>query len=265
MSLEVNSSTETGEFPLSSVVKCGLPGCSEIANLKACSRCKNQWYCGISHQKEHWDSHRKFCKKINAGSALSTARPPQKVNPTTNPTPSKSIERYTIDTMPDMLPVYAVRKEISIRHGYNLMDKAVRGLFTAFTNDSYPIEENEGLFGIQMIPAEELIEGTMRTSLGNLVYLTWLAIWKSKRTKEDPECAALRNEIVMMILMGKLPEWFQLEVMEHAASKEGAHNAYVHELLRRGVEFITYDVLLYKFRWGEITETDIAFLAKTAE
>jgi hypothetical protein len=165
----------------------------------------------------------------------------------------------------DILPVYAVRKEITIRHGYNLMDKAVKELFAGFANDAYPIEESEGLFGIQMTPAYEQIDGTTRTSLGNLVYLTWLAIWKSKFTEGDPERKVFRNEIVMMILMGKLAEWFQLEVLEYAATKDGSHNAYANELLRRGMENITYDVLLMKFRWGELDETDIAFLTKTAE
>jgi hypothetical protein len=164
----------------------------------------------------------------------------------------------------DIIPVYAVRKEITIRHGYNMMDKATKGFFAAMKNDSYPIEENEGIFGVQMTPAEEMVDGTVRPSLGNLVYLTWLAIWKSKWTAKE-EDRALRSEVVMMILAGKLPEWFQLEAMEYAESAAGKHNAYVNELLRRGVENITYDTLLVKFCWGEISEADIAFLSKTAE
>jgi hypothetical protein len=256
-------------FPLSAVVKCGVTGCTEMANLKTCSRCKNQWYCSVAHQKDHWTEHKKVCKKLEASSVKIEADA-TKVKPPANPfahlAPSKSVERYTMSNMPsDILPVYAVRKEITIRHGYNLMDKAVKELFAGFANDAYPIEESEGLFGIQMTPAYEQIDGTTRTSLGNLVYLTWLAIWKSKFTEGDPERKVFRNEIVMMILMGKLAEWFQLEVLEYAATKDGSHNAYANELLRRGMENITYDVLLMKFRWGELDETDIAFLTKTAE
>jgi hypothetical protein len=240
-----------------------------MANLKTCSRCKNQWYCSVAHQKVHWTEHKKVCKKLEASSVKIEAdatkvKPP--VNPFAHLAPSKSVERYTMSNIPnDILPVYAVRKEITIRHGYNLMDKAVKELFAGFTNDAYPIEESEGLFGIQMTPAYEQIDGTTSTSLGNLVYLTWLAIWKIKFTEGDPERKAFRNEIVMMILMGKLAEWFQLEVLEYSGTKDGSHNAYANELLRRGMENITYDVLLMKFRWGELDETDIAFLTKTAE
>ena len=164
----------------------------------------------------------------------------------------------------DIVPVYASRREITIRHGYNLMDKAVKEFFVAMQNDTYPTEDTEGIFGIQMEPSQESVEGTMQVSLGNLVYLTWLAVWKSKYTKQDEERKAFRNEIVMIILLGKLPEWWQLEVMEFSQTQEGRQNAYANQLIRRGLDSIKYDTLLYKFCWGEISEKDIDFLQKTA-
>ena len=35
---------------------CGKPG-----ELRRCSRCHMEWYCNISHQKQHWDHHRSRC------------------------------------------------------------------------------------------------------------------------------------------------------------------------------------------------------------
>lgn len=256
-------------IPASSLIQCGLPGCGELANLKACSRCKNQWYCGVNHQKEHWPVHKPVCKAV----AASETKPSKDVTNTsarmnsTAPAASK-ITRYTLSDMPaaHIVTVYQENKHITIRHGYNFISKAVGNLFSAFKNDAYPPEDTEGLFGIQMNPANERVEDTIRPSLGNLVYLTWLAIWKDKIHKQnDEDGKALRNEVVMMILMGKYPEWFQLEVMEFAQSPSGSQNAYVHELLRRGLENITYDTMLYKFCWGHISQADIDFLVKTAD
>lgn len=173
----------------------------------------------------------------------------------------KLTERYRWTEMPtDIESLYSIRKEMTIRHGYNMMNQAVEDFYAAMKRDSYPMEETEGIFGIQMEPKYERYDDTTRVSMGNLVYLVWVAMWKAKFPNHD----TWKNEIVMMILMGKFPEWFQLEVMEYVATKEGSMNAYVHELLERGLDNIKYDILLLRFRWGEITERDVAFLTKTA-
>lgn len=173
----------------------------------------------------------------------------------------KLTERYRWTEMPtDIESLYSIRKEMTIRHGYNMMNQAVEDFYAAMKRDSYPMEETEGIFGIQMEPKYERYDDTTRVSMGNLVYLVWVAMWKAKFPNHD----TWKNEIVMMILMGKFPEWFQLEVMEYVATKEGSMNAYVHELLERGLDNIKYDILLLRFRWGEITEKDVAFLTKTA-
>lgn len=252
-------------YPLDAVVRCGWRSCAEIANLKACSRCKNQWYCSVDHQSKHWKTHKPLCKQVPAASVATsvpaTPTKPAHINDNGVEDTAREIQRFTIQDMPECIEsIYALRKEITIRHGYNMMDQTVQEFFKAMKSDCYPMHESEGLFGIQMEPAYERYEDTTRVSLGNLVYLVWLAMWKYKFPKHD----AWRNEIVMMILMGKLPEWLQLEIMEYSQSKEGQQNNYVNELLRRGLDNITYDILLYRYRWGEITEKDIKFLTKTA-
>jgi hypothetical protein len=35
--------------------------CQSKKDPLRCSRCKNEWYCGIVHQKEHWPAHRTSC------------------------------------------------------------------------------------------------------------------------------------------------------------------------------------------------------------
>ncbi|TFK66550.1 hypothetical protein BDN72DRAFT_844240 [Pluteus cervinus] len=36
--------------------QCGLPGCEETENLKACARCLTVYYCCPEHQRAHWNS-----------------------------------------------------------------------------------------------------------------------------------------------------------------------------------------------------------------
>lgn len=252
-------------IPFDSIVQCGWTECSEMANLRACSQCKNQWYCCVEHQKLHWKAHKPKCKPFKPPTANQTTKTkkslPEPDKPKEQQKPAKIIVRYKWGEMPsDIESMYAMRKEMTIRHGYNMMDKAVDAFFEALKRDCYPTEESEGIFGIQMEPKYERYDDTTRVSLGNLVYLVWVALWKAKGNAHS----AWKNEIVMMILMGKLPEWFQLEVMEYVATKDGSRNAYANELLERGVENIMYDILLCRFRWGDITEEDVAFLTKTA-
>ena len=35
--------------------------CHGMKDLLRCSRCKNEWYCNIEHQREHWATHRQHC------------------------------------------------------------------------------------------------------------------------------------------------------------------------------------------------------------
>merc|ERR1739848_227219 len=42
------------------IKKCAVCGVTD--HLLRCSRCKNSWYCGAKHQREHWSTHQKFCK-----------------------------------------------------------------------------------------------------------------------------------------------------------------------------------------------------------
>ena len=35
--------------------------CHGTKDLLRCSRCKNEWYCGIEHQRDHWATHRQQC------------------------------------------------------------------------------------------------------------------------------------------------------------------------------------------------------------
>lgn len=257
----METTTGDGVYSLDAVVKCGLPECSEIANLKACSRCKNQWYCCVDHQSKHWSVHKPLCKKATPKSSMEQPKKPTNLNESGFASEAREIQRFSLQGMPKYVEsIYSLRKEVTIRHGFNMMDKTVQDFFNAMKSDMYPSLETEGMFGIQMEPAYERYEDSTRVSLGNLVFLVWMAMWKHKYPKHD----AWRNEIVMMILMGKLPEWLQLEIMEYANTKEGEQNNYVSELLRRGLDNITYDIVLYRYRWGEITEKDIKFLTKTA-
>jgi len=41
---------------------CGV--CTENRNVKKCSACKMVGYCGVSCQKLHWHTHKKFCKQL---------------------------------------------------------------------------------------------------------------------------------------------------------------------------------------------------------
>jgi len=36
--------------------------CRELSKVR-CSACKNVWYCGEEHQKEHWKIHKVECSK----------------------------------------------------------------------------------------------------------------------------------------------------------------------------------------------------------
>ena len=248
--------------PFESIVKCGWKDCSEMANLKACSRCKSIWYCCVDHQRLDWKTHKLICKDSkSSGASIKVDASTPKTQPfDPKAQSSNKIELFKWREMPtDIASLYSIRKGMTIRHGYNIMDDAVKTFFEAMKHDSYPIEESEGVFGIQMVPKYERYDNTTRVSMGNLVYLVWMAMWKAKE-----DTIVWKNEIVMMILMGKLPEWFQLEVMEFVNTNEGKNNAYVHELIERGMDNIRYDILLVRFRWGDITEEDIKMLTSTA-
>lgn len=41
--------------------------CGVRANLQACARCGNAFYCSKAHQESHWKEHRRDCKKARAG------------------------------------------------------------------------------------------------------------------------------------------------------------------------------------------------------
>lgn len=41
--------------------------CGVRANLQACARCGNAFYCSKAHQESHWKEHRHDCKKARAG------------------------------------------------------------------------------------------------------------------------------------------------------------------------------------------------------
>ena len=40
--------------------------CFSTKDLLRCSRCKNEWYCGEEHQREHWATHRQVCQPPTA-------------------------------------------------------------------------------------------------------------------------------------------------------------------------------------------------------
>jgi hypothetical protein len=253
-------------YPVSNVVKCGYKGCFEMKNLKVCTRCRNQWYCGQEHQKADWKSHKQVCKLSTTDEAAAQAsrHSSAKFGQASSTSSSVSAESccYTLADMPfeEIVPIY--NEGVNLRHGYNLMDKAAVGLFEALCKESYPSQTVEGLFGMQMEPANELYQGVLVPTIGNLVQLVWLALFKDKyKGKVTP---ALRTQVVMMILLGKYPEWWELEVMEFASSPEGHRNIFVQQLLHRGMQHIKYDKMLYMFKYADnLSEQDLAFLSET--
>jgi uncharacterized protein CbrC (UPF0167 family) len=51
--------------------RCALPGCgltseTVLCPLRKCGRCLSTYYCGESHQRQHWPEHKKSCRKQNA-------------------------------------------------------------------------------------------------------------------------------------------------------------------------------------------------------
>jgi hypothetical protein len=50
---------------------CAFPGCEvreawELAAMKKCGCCKAVYYCGTTHQHEHWPEHKRDCKKAES-------------------------------------------------------------------------------------------------------------------------------------------------------------------------------------------------------
>ncbi|GAB5356106.1 hypothetical protein AAMO2058_000262500 [Amorphochlora amoebiformis] len=60
--------------PLShpSAKECAVCGVTE--GLMRCSRCKNKWYCGQSHQRQDWHKHRQECHVMSIASDLNEIR-----------------------------------------------------------------------------------------------------------------------------------------------------------------------------------------------
>ena len=142
---------------------------------------------------------------------------------------------------------------MTIRDGYEAMNQAVKYFYKAMNSDMYPTEQSEGIFGVQMVPNKEQHGDKTRVSIGNLVFLVWVPLYQALYRQHD----ALRHEMVMMILRGKFPEWFEDQVKKFANSTFGKRVLYVQDLLERGFDNIKYDILLLRYRWGEISDADM--------
>jgi hypothetical protein len=61
--LAATYSLDKFEELLPSGPSCGADGCgvSKPGEMKRCSRCRNEWYCGRACQVAHWKKHQKIC------------------------------------------------------------------------------------------------------------------------------------------------------------------------------------------------------------
>ncbi len=247
----VMANTNPGAVPAKSPLQCGWTECSEMANLRACSQCKNQWYCCIEHQRLHWKVHKPVCVKT----ASATTTPEKETNKRYTNKPTK---HYKWTEMPKNVDSFYSLWGMIIWEGYEAVSKAVKYFFEAMSLDLFPLEKDEGIFGVQMAPKEEQHGDETRLSIGNLVFQVWVPMYHALYRQRDE----LRHEMVMMILMGRFPEWFEGQVKAFAKTRDGKRLRYVHELLGRGFSDIKYDILLLRFRWGQISDADMATLPK---
>ncbi|CAM9638832.1 unnamed protein product, partial [Discosporangium mesarthrocarpum] len=45
----------------------------ETRSLHMCTGCRMVLYCGVEHQKEHWQEHKKYCKEMRASASTAVA------------------------------------------------------------------------------------------------------------------------------------------------------------------------------------------------
>ena len=256
-------------FPLSSVVQCGRNGCTEMKNLKACSRCKNRWYCSVEHQKEDWKSHKKVCVPVISTAAPTTAASNTTEasgglswlnNPSDNPS-SYAKSHYTLQEMPRVESIYSLNSgKFTLLSGYKMLNSIVSSVFAHFKDSHTPMPpQSEGVMGIHADPPFDIVNGRMVITIGGLVRRLWYALW---RTKKHEDKVKLQQEVVMMMLLGNYPEWLQLEALELAADESNGDRRVAQELLERGLDNIKYDILLFRLKWGPLSETDIQSLCE---
>lgn len=98
--------------------------------------------------------------------------------------------------------------------------------------DTYPLQEIEGVFGVQMEPQPRNYVMNGDFPIGALTYCVWQSLSMCEvLTKED---------IAVALLEGCLPTFFEERV--RALVARGGSSGYIKEMLRRNFKGIKWDV-----------------------
>lgn len=150
---EVNSLAAV-EFEHRKVLnKCGYPSCIVTTALHWCPRCQIRQYCCNEHQMADSTSHKRFCRP-----------------------PIQDEGERTLVRAPGYLPMPFEERKRTIEALVNL-------LLDSLTNNVYPPENLESVFGIQMIEDSDSEENEFHyvgidTPVGSVMYGCWMFISK---------------------------------------------------------------------------------------
>jgi hypothetical protein len=169
-----------------------------------------------------------------------------------------TVQCFTLREMPRPIEtLFIPHGKLTLSNGFSVINNLVNNLFTSLQEDILPAKSLEGVFGIQVNAGPEIFHGKTAIPMGALMFKVWKELWKNQR-ENIPE---LKMQIAMAVLQGKLPEWIQLEVLQLATSDcAPENNICCTHLFERGFENIKFDVLLFRLKWGEITESDLKLL-----
>jgi len=152
------------------------------------------------------------------------------------------IRKSTREMTPDEL-------QVNTRAGF--VEKTVAHMFEALSNDTYPLEECEAIWGIEVPP--ELANSTTwrgEIPLHQLVYGSWVHILRVPPSYDPSRAAqpwACRNAVERAFFAGRIVALFELSV---GSEGRASMNNYVVTLSKRGLQGIPWDAQMHRIMSG---------------